>query len=140
MSKRGVDEAYERGASAALSGDVSIFGRYLTETGQSFILLSEPGGQAARVRFTGCFEGKRVVWDCQFMTLAYRAERSSDSIEPGSTPTGRCFIEIGPPGSRGVPLRVGLQLPSIDIPAVNKMIIMIRNYKFLKRGRHEFTA
>ena len=103
-------------------------------------MLSQPGGQAAQVRFTGCFEGKRVVWDCQFTTLAYRAAQSSYSIEPGSTPTECCFIDIGQPGSNGVPLRVGLQLACIDIPAIRKMIIMIRNYKYLRRGRHEFTA
>ncbi len=140
MSKHSVGESPEQGDSAALSGDVSIFGRYLTETGQTFVLLSAPGGQAAQVRFTGSFEGKRVVWDCQFVTLAYRAAQSSDNIEPESMPTECCFIDIGQPGSRGVPLRVGLKLPCIDIPAIRKMIILIRNYKYLRRGRHEFTA
>ena len=124
----------------AFSGDVSVFSQYLSETGQAFLLLSEPGGQASRVRFTGCFEGREVVWDCNFVTLAYQSQQRSEHIEAGSTETQPCFIDIGQPGGRGVPLCVGLNLPCIDIPSIRKMIIMIRNYKRLRRGRHEFAV
>jgi hypothetical protein len=37
-----------------------------------------------------------------------------------------------------VPLRVGLDLQRIDRPAIEKMIIMIRNYRNLRYGRHEY--
>jgi len=117
-----------------------VFSHYLSETGQAFLLLSEPGGQAVHVRFSGSFEGREVVWDCRFITPAHRYEQRSEPVETGSIESQPGFIDIGRPGNGGVPLRVCLNLPCIDIPAIRKMIIMIRNYKRLRRGRHEFTA
>ena len=125
---------------AAFSGEVSVFSHYLSETGREFLLLSEPGGQAAHVRFTGSFEGREVVWDCRFVTLAGGFSHRMEHTAPRSEQSQPGFIDIGQPGNGGVPLRVCLNLPCIDIPAIRKMIIMIRNYKRLRRGRHEFTA
>jgi len=133
------DSPHERSA-AAFSGDVAVFSRYMNETGRAFLLLSAPGGQSAHVRFTGCFEDREVVWDCRFVTLVFQAEQRSEPIEAGLTETQPCFIDIGQPGNRGVPLCVCLNLPCIDIPSIRKMIIMIRNYRCLRRGRHEFAA
>ncbi len=124
--------------SDADSGDASVFSDYLIQSGQSFLLLGEPGGQRLHLRFTGCFEGDNVVWNCQFVTLASEAAQCRKSGQASRAKVRRCFIEVGQPDARGVPLRVGLDLPCIDIPAVEKMIIMIRNYKRLRRGRHEF--
>ena len=123
---------------AAYSGDAQVFSDYLAETRQPFLLLNEVGGQQVHVRFTGRFGGEAVVWDCRFLALnADTGElKSADTDQPGSM--SRCFIEIGQPGSYGIPLRVGLNLPLIDIPSIHKMIIMIRNYKRLRQGRHEF--
>ena len=119
---------------AALSGDPAVFSAYLADTGQPFVLLGALHGQRAQVRFTGPFEGGQVVWDCKFVTL--RAEQQGHA--PGAAGSLRNFIEIGEPGERGVALRVGLDLAAIDRPAILKMIVMIRNYKRLRRGRHEF--
>jgi hypothetical protein len=106
--------------------------------GQPFLLLNEPGGQAVQLRFTGPFNGREVVWDCSFVTCAHQAESCSPQVDIASTTTQPCFIDIGQPGDRGVPLVVCLDLPGIDIPSIRKMIIMIRHYKRLRRGRHEF--
>jgi hypothetical protein len=122
----------------AFSGDVSVFSRFLRETGQPFLLLNEPGGHAVQLRFTGPFNGREVVWDCRFVTCAYQAERCSEHAASDSTPAQRCFIDIGQLGDRGMSLVVCLDLPRIDIPSIRKMIIMIRHYKRLRRGRHEF--
>lgn len=124
--------------SDADSGDVAIFSAYLNQSGQSFLLLGEPGDQTLHLRFTGCLEGDSMVWDCQFVTLAWEAACCKQSRQAAAARTQRCFIEVGQPDRHGVPLRVGLDLPCIDIPSVEKMIIMIRNYKCLRRGRHEF--
>ncbi|HFD79625.1 MAG TPA: hypothetical protein ENK05_04425 [Gammaproteobacteria bacterium] len=88
-----------------------------------FLLLDGSGGRQARLRFGGRLEGRDVVWDCRFEAL----------------PAGRaCYIEVGPETDSGRSLRVGLTLPRIDVPAIRKMIVMIRNYRPLKPGRHEF--
>jgi hypothetical protein len=124
---------------AALSGDPTIFGEYLRRTGQAFVLLGELQDQCARVRFSGRFEAAEVVWDCEFVTLRSEWQRqgagSRDEVDGL-----RSFIDIGAPAERGVPVRVGLDVARIDRPAILKMMVMMRNYKRLRRGRHEFGA
>lgn len=111
--------------SAAMSGDAGRFQAYLETTGQAWLLVEQADDQQARVRFSGPFEGRDVVWDCRFSTLsAVNARRN--------------FIEIGPPQTHGIPLQVGLSLASIDTRAIQKMIIMIRNYKNLRTGYHAY--
>jgi hypothetical protein len=110
---------------SACSADARLFSAYLQSIGEDWLLVEQAGEQRARLRFTGPFMGKTVVWDCEFLTLA------SISAE-------RNFIDIGAPGARGVPLIVGLALARIDRPAIEKMIIMMRNYKRLRTGRHEY--
>jgi hypothetical protein len=124
---------------AALSGNSAVFGAYLRETGHAFVLLGELQDHHAQVRFTGRFEGAEVVWDCEFVTLQSEQQRGppAPAADPGPLSS---FIEIGEPGERGVPVRVGLDLARIDRPAILKMIVMMRNYKRLRRGRHEFGA
>lgn len=111
----------------AWSSDVARFSAYLNDTGRDFLLREEANGQQAHVRFTGPYQGREVVWDCCLVTPA------SESPEPGHN-----FIDIGEPVACGIPLRVCLNLNRIDLPAVQKMIVMIRNYKRLRQGRHMF--
>jgi len=111
--------------SAGLSGDADEFSSYLRDLGQDWILLEQRGDQYAHLRFTGPFDGQMVVWDCEFSTLAEARAR-------------RNFIQIGLPGIYGVPLQIGLSVAAIDTPAIEKMIIMIRHYKRLSVGRHEY--
>jgi hypothetical protein len=112
-------------ASAVTGGDVEVFSRHLQAQGRDWFLIDQRDDQHAHLKFTGPFEGRLVVWDCQFATLnALQAPRN--------------FIEIGPPQASGVPLSVGLSIARIDTPAIEKMIIMIRHYKNLGAGRHEY--
>lgn len=85
-------------------------------------LLSEPGGQQVRLRFSGPFEGRTVTWDATFRTA---------QEQPNA-------IEIGPEEREGLPLTVTLTLPCFDLPAIRKTVIMVRQYKRLHYGRHEF--
>ncbi|HHJ15786.1 MAG TPA: hypothetical protein ENJ80_03725 [Gammaproteobacteria bacterium] len=119
---------------AAWGGDAGLFSRYLNDTGQPFLLLDQAGGQQAHIRFTGPWQGREVVWDCTFVTLACEQAQ----VASGVSPAVGCFIDIGPPGDNGIPLRVCLDLPGIDLPAIRKMIVMIRNYRRLRSGRHDF--
>jgi hypothetical protein len=122
---------------AAFSGDATLFGRYLDDIGKDYLLLDQIGEQRVHLRFCGTFLGEPVVWNCEVLTLAaLQAERQR--CHTVVTPALRNVIEVGEPGPQGVPLRVGLAVARIDGPAIMKMIIMIRNYKRLRRGRHEF--
>jgi len=95
-------------------------------------LLGPAGGALVRLRFSGPFEGRSVTWDATFTTLtSWQAQHS-----PGR-PT-RNFIDIGEESADGIALTVGLNVPCIDIPTIRKAMMMVRQYKRLARGRHEF--
>ena len=119
---------------AAWSGEAARFSVYLKDTGQAFLFREEAGGQQAHVRFTGPYQGREVVWECRFVTLALESQQAVSRLPELS----HSFIDIGEPVACGIPLRVCLNLDRIDLPAIQKMIVMIRNYKRLRQGRHTF--
>ena len=122
--------------SDAWSGDVQRFSAFLEKSGLSRLVIEQTTDHAI-VAFTGPFEGREVVWRCEFVTLATELQRlvQEDSPSPGGL---RNFIEISDPQVSGVPIRVGLALPRVDPAAIDKMILMVRLYKNLRRGRHEY--
>jgi hypothetical protein len=88
------------------------------------ILLDTPGKRQLRLRFSGPFEGRQVTWDATLIALAPDSQRN--------------FIEIGESTAEGIALTVGLNVASIDVPTIRKAMMMIRQYKRLQRGRHEY--
>ena len=112
---------------------------YLASAGLAYRALSPLGGGVAQVRFLGSFQGQAVVWDAQILTLqAYDQEQTRRADRPLPARTWYPFIEIGAPGQHGMPLRVGLGVACIDAATVLRTMVMIRNYKRLRPGRHEF--
>jgi hypothetical protein len=97
-------------------------------------LLDAPGGSALRLRFPGPFEGRIVTWDATFVALGGPRTRAGPGTSVGN------FIEIGEDGPNGVAIRVGLQVARIDAPTIRKTMIMIRRYRRLRRGRHDYGA
>lgn len=87
-------------------------------------LLDAPGGTSLRLRFQGPFEGRVVTWLATLHALAGRG--------------GGNHIEIGDDLPGGIPIAIGLQVKRIDLPTARKAVIMIRRYKRLRRGRHEY--
>ena len=92
------------------------------------------GEQRKRVRFRGPFLGTEVEWDATIVTLEQLWRESGG----GQNRPLRPFIHIGPEGEHGRLLTVGLAVPRIDRAVVEKTRIMIRNYKRLAPGRHEW--
>ena len=97
-------------------------------------LLGAPDGSTLRLRFPGPFEGRTVTWDATFLALAAPEGHTEAATSVGN------FIEIGEDGPNGIPIRVGLPVARIDVPTIRKTIIMIRRYKRLCRGRHDYGA
>lgn len=89
--------------------------------------LTPLDGPELRLRFRGPFEGREIVWDAHFIT-----RRASGAAY-------NC-IDIGEEGSEGRQLTVVLDVHCFDVPTVHKAIIMMRQYKRLRRGRHEFGS
>ncbi|MCK9532138.1 MAG: hypothetical protein M0R77_16495 [Gammaproteobacteria bacterium] len=97
-----------------------------TETPEiTYECLDPLGGPQVRVRFSGRLLGQAVLWDATLSTLA-----ASGRV--------RRFIEVGGSSPHGTLLAVGLDVPCIDGPTVLKTVIMIRGWKNLRPGRHEY--
>jgi hypothetical protein len=115
---------------------IEDFRSALAERGTDYLLVNQPDSNSAHIRFLGIFKGSPVIWDATVRALAYRqVGKARDNAVPR-----RQYIEIAP---EGYPLRritVGLNVAAIDPPALQKTIIMIRKYKRLHSGRHEFGA
>lgn len=104
---------------------VSEFLLGLAQRNEEYQLIGQPSGHQAQIRFTGSFEATDIIWDAHIEAL-------------GTDANARQFIDIA---ASGYPLRritIGLAVAAIDRPVLLKTIIMIRNYKRLRAGRHEF--
>mgnify|MGYP001819678569 FL=1 len=104
--------------------------------GKPFIILEAQGNTCTRVHFLGTFQGREVIWDATLMTLehhSHKLHRTGAEIA-----VHRPFIEIGESAGNSIPLSVALDVSVIDKPVILKTIIMIRNYRRLHEGRHEF--
>ena len=111
----------------------------LAETGGDYLCASAVGDTAVRVFFLGRFKNRTVVWDTTIYTLKrYHQAHTSASVSPQRSFSARPFMEIMGSIDGSLRLKVGLDLPAIDEPTIKKTIIMIRNYKRLKPGRHEW--
>ena len=102
---------------------------------RDYLCACELPAAKASVRFLGPFHGRQVAWN---MTLcALQGARG----EPRSTlPGGSCrsFMEIAAAPDGAFALTVGLDLAVIDEPTIRKTLIMVRNFKRLAIGRHEW--
>jgi hypothetical protein len=81
------------------------------------------------------FQHREIIWDTTLFTLTHYHADQPQSAEPVAR---TAFLEIGDDTAYGRAIRVALDIPCIDEPAILRTIIMIRNYKRLRPGRHEF--
>ncbi len=122
-----------------MSDTIRRFEKELERDGQDYRHVDRPGDGRAHIRFTGSFHGDEVIWDAVIVTLAhdYREHHPAGekSAADFSLPQ---FIEVGAAANGMRKLKVGLNVPRIDEATLRKTIIMIRNYKRLHSGRHEY--
>lgn len=84
----------------------------------------DPGdGSYQIIRFHGPFQGRTIRWLARIQAQG-RGQRS--------------YISIGNINADDAEIEVGLPVVSIDTPTIKKTIVMIRQYKRLRPGRHEF--
>lgn len=106
----------------------------------NYTALSPLGGQTAHIQFKGLFQGQEVLWDTRLITLQeiHRQDMSTGKYQEVDSISLLQFIEINEKSAAEFALTVGIDVPAIDAPTVLKTIIMIHNYKRLRRGRHEY--
>jgi len=108
--------------------------------GTRFRQIGRLGGDRGHVVFDGTFRGDPVTWDVTLYTLRYfHARRCEQSCHANDVVSElRQFIEVGEAGRSGRSLEIGLAVDAIDRRTVLKAMIMIRQYRRLHEGRHEF--
>lgn len=116
------------------SSDVAALRQELATLNCHYHCAPEPPAPLILVRFLGTFEGEDVVWDMRLQTLEHWQRRQGG---PGSEP-GRQFMHIDREPDGALRIEVTLRVPVIDHPTIRKTIVMIRNYKRLRVGRHEW--
>ncbi len=109
----------------------------MAESGRDYELLSPLPDSVVRVRFIGRFQGADVLWDMQLFTLPrYWREKGGALAAQAFDPNVRGVIEIRPRSDGELELSVAVNVTRLTEPEVRKAIIMIRNYKALRIGRH----
>jgi hypothetical protein len=103
--------------------------------GKSYQIIAAPNNRYTHFRFTGIFLQQNVIWDAHLYTLAYYC---TEVVETSRPLQARQFIEVGELAPSGRIIRIGLNLPVIDEPAITKTMIMVRQYKRLASGHYEY--
>lgn len=99
----------------------------------TYTLIQQFSTQHVHLKFNAPFQGEMVTWDTHFSTLNdYKVKKKITSQNL------KQFIEIEPIDSQNMKLTVSLNLSEITKPNIIKMIIMIKQYKNLSLGRHEY--
>ncbi len=94
----------------------------IEQHGIRYTLLEPLRPDRARFSFSGPFENREIRWDATLVALA----------------SGRSYMDIGAETAGGRGVQVGLAIPAIDAAVVLRTIVMLRQYKRLRVGRHEF--
>ena len=98
-------------------------------SGIRFTLLEPLAPSRARFTFAGVFESEEVTWDATLRALPGRLSPADPRPD---------YIEVGEAGDRGRRLEVALSVAEIDEATILRTILMIRQYRRLRRGRHGF--
>lgn len=98
-----------------------------------YVANSIIGETRAEVEFIGDFEGQSVLWSATIVALKDKSAVAKSQ-----------YIEVGEAKNNSEPLcfrlEIGLQVSLINEPTIIKVIKMVRQFKNLQRGRHEFLG
>ena len=106
---------------------------YLHHIRQSYLALTPLGGDQARIRFPGRYQGVPVIWEASLFALQAPAHAA---LRPAGDATQ--FLEIQPSVADCIPISIGLAVDCIDTAVAQRAAIMVQKYKRLQPGRHEY--
>lgn len=113
--------------------DVQQLQRQLVESHGDYLLLDALPASRVRLVFSGPFKGEPVVWNASIETIEAYAKRHRVDDDPQQ------FIDIRQE-NHAYWIHIGLNVQQIDQAVIERSIIMVRNYKRLSEGRHEYGA
>lgn len=119
------------------SSDVDRAARALESllAGRDYVCSDELPAAAASVQFLGIFHGRHVAWKMTLFALDGPRGDAGASSPSGSS---RHFMEVAAAPDGAFALAVGLHVFAIDEPTIRKTLVMVRNFKRLELGRHEW--
>lgn len=101
----------------------------------SYTLIKQDNEQHSHIEFNGQFQGKDVLWDTHFYSIkGYCSEKNIHETNM------KQFIDIQQPESDNsrLQLTIALNINKVNHQNIQKMMIMIKQYKNLSLGRHEY--
>ncbi len=113
--------------------DVQELQRQLVESHGDYLLLGTLPASRVRLVFAGSFKGEAVVWNASIETIEAYAQRHRVDDDPQQ------FIDIRREND-AYWIHIGLNVQQIDQAVIERSMIMVRNYKRLSEGRHEYGA
>jgi hypothetical protein len=118
--------------------NLSAFKREVAKSGKNFLALSPIPALTVHIKFTGKLNELDVVWDATIQTLAAHLAENPPAAPLTKSSALSSFMQVEPPHDGVSVLKVVLAVPLIDEATIKKTIIMIRCYKRLQVGYHEF--
>ncbi len=103
------------------------------------LLHLEPG--RGQIRFDGRFEDRDVTWEATIVCVPATEPQFIDIGEAATVASlhrGPRLAPIGETVGDCRPVTIGLHVDRIDEAVLHKTVIMIRQYKRLRRGRYRF--
>lgn len=100
---------------------------------QGYLLESNLPADKIYFKFIGTFAESPVVWNACVQTMEAYSQHHEVAEDPMQ------FIEIEVKNDVHL-VNIGLNIAKIDKATLERTILMIRNYKRLHHGRHEFGA
>ena len=113
--------------------DVKVLREKLKDQCKEYLLISELPGINVYLQFEGVFSGEQVVWNMCLSTIEEYAKSNQVADDPQQ------FINIEHIDNT-YHIDIGLNVKLIDRSVVERTIIMVRKYKRLDLGRHEYGA
>lgn len=107
----------------------------LIDKGEDYLLWTGLPASSAHISFIGRFVGQEVLWNMRLYTLDRYAQEpgvARAQIVPGLSGV----MQIAPEATQVFQVKVALKVPVIDVPTIQKTILMLRNYRKLSIGVH----
>jgi len=122
-----------------MENTISQFKQTLKQLDREYILLSSLPSTKIHFKFLGKFEGREVIWNTQIIALKHSSNQplANFPMDKNSYLEIESAEKISNRESE-LMLCVGLPIEIITTPVLQKTMIMIQNYKRLRRGRHIF--
>ncbi len=112
---------------------INEFRAELKKQNKPYLILNELPANKVQVQFEGKMQGENVVWNACFQTIEAYAKTHAVAEDP------KQFIKIEIE-NKVYKIQVALNLKQFDQAAVERTIIMVRKYKRLQLGKHEYGA